>query len=57
MTKKDYIKLARAIKKAHDLVSPSAQDGVACVFNIIADVLAEDNNLFDRHKFYDAVYK
>lgn len=55
MTKKDYIKLAAAIKQASE-DSPSAEEnrGIRFAAEAIADVLKADNSAFDRLRFLEA---
>jgi hypothetical protein len=61
MTRKDYIRLAAALREAHERSRPEQSNLVAAyilgvnaaVFEI-GDVLAADNPRFDRERFYSA---
>lgn len=69
MTKKHYVPLTR---KLHNIYmayiegneyqgTPSMRNPVYVVFDdiisVLADVLEEENDRFDRDKFYKAIYK
>jgi len=62
MTRKDYVRLADALRGSTPVFSVGTPDGVArarvaqhraCIRSV-ADVLAGDNGRFDRDRFYRA---
>lgn len=59
MTRKDYIKLAAAIKKARQdiMFYDNAQAAIESVVTGLADALGDDNPRFDRERFVKACAK
>ena len=64
MTRKDYVKLADALRGSTPMFSVGTPDDVArarvtqhraCIRSV-ADVLAGDNGRFDRERFYRAAW-
>jgi hypothetical protein len=57
MSRKDYVKLAAAIKDAWESASrPDIRTGVMHVGCRIATVLEDDNPQFNRKRFYTAAF-
>ncbi len=64
MTRKDYVRIAAAIRKAFDYVNEAdsltadeaaaAVDGVSAAISFIANALLDDNPRFDRTRFIEA---
>lgn len=57
MTRKDYVKLAAALKEARasaGAAGAAQMQGVVIATILIADELAADNGRFDRDRFYVA---
>lgn len=60
MTKKDYVKLAKAINdvlNAYDERDFEKLAGAYAIMQTLADVLKADNSAFDRDRFMDACLK
>ena len=59
MTRKDYILLAEAIKKATigDNMGPFEAHRASRIIHHIIEVLESDNELFNRYKFLDYIFK
>lgn len=57
MTKRDYVKIANALRQA-DLSSPNlaVKSGVYLAFSYLVEVLKSDNYRFSKEKFFKAVY-
>ena len=59
MTKKDYIKIAEAIKKVKDN-KHNEREELSIIIAIITELIKTfkaDNPLFNKTKFEDAIYK
>ena len=57
MTKKDYIKLAGAVKKALATTKSKGEKyGVELVVSELSKELQKDNNKFDMRRFCQAIY-
>ena len=65
MTRKDYVRIAAAIRKAFDYVNEAdsltadevgsaAIDGISASISFIANALSDDNPRFDRTRFVEA---
>lgn len=56
MTRKDYIKIANALKTANDNRDHySADDVFYILIHDLCDVLKADNNRFDKNKFINYI--
>lgn len=53
MTRKDYVLIASAVRKANETLCLQAGDSL-CVAQILADALAQGNALFNYNRFVDA---
>ena len=51
MTKKDYIAIASVLKQYNESYTKGWDFNI---FEAFADILAKDNNKFDKNKFYKA---
>ena len=54
MTKKDYVRIARAVAISKSQMGPLAQAGINLAAIELADELQEDNQHFDRARFLRA---
>jgi hypothetical protein len=54
MTRKDYILIAEALKRAWNTEAESAFPGVQAAARNLAESLARDNPRFDRERFLKA---
>lgn len=58
MIKEDYIKIAKALRKADETATSLAvESGVYLAFLCIVEELENDNPNFNGAKFYQAVYE
>lgn len=59
MTRKDYILLAGAIRKSiiGENLGPFEKHRASKIINNIIEVLEQDNELFNRYKFIDFIFK
>lgn len=55
MSRKDYIAIGNVLAGQWAISSPREKGVVWCITLSIADVFAQDNERFDRAKFYDYV--
>lgn len=53
MTRKDYVKLAAALRHSHQISGSDPKTHRAYVEQV-AEVLYRDNDRFDPHRFYEA---
>lgn len=56
MNKKHYVKIAKAIKKEHEAIGANIGGSVALVSLMLTlgEIFAEDNERFNKEKFYAA---
>lgn len=54
MSKKDYVRIAAAIKEVYERTSNSGKIAVTEVACNLSDEMKSDNSRFDRHKFMAA---
>jgi len=54
MTRKDYVLIAGALRKARERYPTPANTAHLCVADCIADALVGDNPRFDRDRFVEA---